>query len=75
MGQNMPAHASLVSVLRSQGYRTRYFIGTNLDFDNQGQFMSRQGTDVISGLAQFDPAVKRGNEWGYADRDLIDHEP
>jgi len=74
MGQNMPAHVSLVSILRSQGYRARYFIGTNLDFDNQGQFMSRQGTDVISGLAQFDPAVKRANEWGYADRDLIDHE-
>ncbi len=74
MGKNMPAHASLISILRSQGYRTRYFTGTNLEFDNQGLFMSRQGTDVISGSAQFDPAVRRGNEWGYADRELFDHE-
>lgn len=74
MGRNMPAHVSLLSILRSQGYRTRYFTGTNLEFDNQGQFLSRQGTDVISGSAQFDPAVKRGNEWGYADRELFDHE-
>jgi phosphoglycerol transferase MdoB-like AlkP superfamily enzyme len=74
MGKNMPAHASLVSILRSQGYRTRYFTGTNLEFDNQGQFLARQGTDVISGLGQFDPGVKRGNEWGYADRELFDHE-
>lgn len=74
LGKNMPAQASLVSILHRQGYRTRYFTGTNLDFDNQGQFMSRQGTDVVSGLGQFDPAVKRGNEWGYADRELFDHE-
>jgi len=74
MGRNMPGQASLVSILRSQGYRTRYFTGTNLEFDNQGQFLARQGTDVISGLGQFDPSVKRGNEWGYADRELIDHE-
>jgi len=74
MGKNMPGHASLVSILHSQGYRTRYFTGTSLEFDNQGQFMSRQGTDVISGSAQFDPSVQRGNEWGYADRELFDHQ-
>lgn len=74
MGQDMPAHVSLLTILRSQGYRTRYFTGTNLDFDNQGLFLARQGTNVISGASQFDPKLKPANEWGYGDRDLFDHQ-
>jgi uncharacterized sulfatase len=67
-----PAHASLISLLKAQGYRTRFFTGTNPDFDNQGSFLREEGTDVLAGIGQFGAGYQRANEWGYADRDLFD---
>lgn len=43
----MPDHLSLIKILRSNGYHTKFLIGFNPDFDNMGGYMRLQGTDVI----------------------------
>lgn len=43
----MPDHLSLVKVLKSNGYHTKFLIGFNPDFDNMGGYMRLQGTDMI----------------------------
>ena len=43
----MPNHLSLIKVLRSNGYHTKFLIGFNPDFDNMGGYMRLQGTDMI----------------------------
>jgi uncharacterized sulfatase len=43
----MPNHLSLIKILRSNGYHTKFLIGFNPDFDNMGGYMRLQGTDMI----------------------------
>lgn len=65
------AHDSLLSVLKEQGYLLRYFTGTNLEFDHQGDYLSAAGvTDQFSERDYALPA-RRLSEWGYADGDLL----
>jgi phosphoglycerol transferase MdoB-like AlkP superfamily enzyme len=76
-GSQMPAHASLVSVLRQQGYAANYFTGTNGYFDNIDVFMERQGVDRFVDAASFgppyekEPASPGGESWGYPDGALF----
>jgi uncharacterized sulfatase len=68
---NMPAHESLVSLLKLNGYATNMFYAGYYEFDNVKTFMGRQGIDYFapyyeeykaSGFSEED-----ANEWGYAD--------
>ena len=43
----MPNHLSLIKLLRSNGYHSKFLIGFNPDFDNMGGYMRLQGTDMI----------------------------
>ena len=43
----MPDHLSLISILRANGYYTRFLVGFNPDFDNMGGYIRFQGTDFI----------------------------
>jgi len=43
----MPDHLSLIKILHSNGYHTKFLIGFNPDFDNMGGYMRLQGTDMI----------------------------
>ena len=43
----MPDHLSLINILKSNGYHTKFLIGFNPDFDNMGGYMRLQGTDMI----------------------------
>ena len=71
LGERMPAHDSLLSVLKSQGYRLKFYYGFDLDFDKERSFLSRQGVDVMVDENNFGTEYTRGNEWGYADYDLV----
>jgi uncharacterized sulfatase len=71
LGQRMPEHATLLSVLKAQGYRLRYFGGTDAAFDDERTFLEHQGVDVLFDRASFGPAYERTNEWGYDDRELL----
>jgi hypothetical protein len=72
LGDKMPRHASLLSVLKSQGYRLKFATGSNLEFDNEGQFLRQEGVDSFVSERDYGPPAQRSNEWGYADGDLVD---
>jgi phosphoglycerol transferase MdoB-like AlkP superfamily enzyme len=72
LGERMPRHDSMLSVLKSQGYRLRFYTGSDAGFDNEAGYLRREGVDDIVSERDFGAAYKRGNEWGYADADLLD---
>jgi hypothetical protein len=47
LGDKMPRHASLLSVLKSQGYRLKFYSGSKPAFDNEGSYLRRQGVDDV----------------------------
>lgn len=71
-GSRPLAHDSLLSVLKTQGYTLRYFMGSNLAFDQQGAYMASEGVDDQMSERDFDRPERRLSEWGYADGDLLE---
>jgi arylsulfatase A-like enzyme len=72
LGERMPRHASLLTILKQQGYRLHYYSGSNLEFDNQGAFLKAEGVDHLTSDRDFAPPHQRAGYWGYADRDLVE---
>jgi len=72
LGERMPRHASLLSILKGQGYDLRFYSGSNMEFDNEGSFLRRQGVDTIVSERDYGPEAQRASDWGYADRDLVE---
>jgi hypothetical protein len=72
LGDKMPRHASLLSVLKSQGYRLKFYSGSNLEFDNEGEYLRQEGVDTLVSERDYGAPAKRSNEWGYADGELVD---
>jgi phosphoglycerol transferase MdoB-like AlkP superfamily enzyme len=72
LGERMPRHASLLSILKDQGYHLNYASGSNLEFDNQGLFLRREGVDSFVSEADYKPPYQRSNYWGYDDRALME---
>jgi len=71
LGERMPAHISLLSLLKGHGYRLKFYCGFDLDFENIRAFLSRQGMDLAVGEAEFGAGYPRSNSWGYADGELV----
>ncbi|MFP5393128.1 MAG: LTA synthase family protein [Gammaproteobacteria bacterium] len=71
LGERMP-HASLTGTLAKNGYALRFYTGSNLSFDNEGQYLQRAGVQQLISEKDFPPGPRRSTEWGYADGDLID---
>ena len=72
LGDKMPRHASILSVLKSQGYRLKFYSGSNLDFDNEGRFLRQEGVEQFVSERDYGPPAQRSNDWGYADGELVD---
>ena len=72
LGERMPRHDSLLSILKGQGYNLRFYSGSNMEFDNEGLFLRRQGVGSIVSEKDYGPDAERANDWGYADRDLVE---
>lgn len=73
LGARMPKHLTLLSILKRNGYRTRFYCGNGLDFDNQRAFLERQGIDVMIGINDYDGSYRRLPDayWGYADKEVM----
>lgn len=74
--QEYPYHHSLISVLRDNGYKTRYFIGADRAFDHQADFLNYQQVDQLEDESTFDPKYEKtpsnsGFSWGYPDKALF----
>jgi lipoteichoic acid synthase len=76
-GARMPAHDTLISLIKKNGYRSNLFVGFNANFDNRDVFLERQGINHILHQGNFGsgyqamPPNEGGFSWGYADADLF----
>lgn len=76
-GFRMPAHDSLISLIKKNGYRSYFFVGFDARFDGGDVFLERQGIDHILGERNFGSRYRPMNpnadgfSWGYADADLF----
>jgi phosphoglycerol transferase MdoB-like AlkP superfamily enzyme/Flp pilus assembly protein TadD len=76
-GIQMPAHDTLISLLKRNHYLSNYFVGFEASFDGGDVFLERQGIDHILYKGNFGPgyqtmeANEGGFSWGYADADLF----
>ena len=73
LGSRMPKHLTLLSILKHNGYRTRFYCGNGLDFDNQRAFLEHQNIDLMVGVDDYERSYRRLPEayWGYADREVL----
>lgn len=77
LAEKMPAHLGLPSLLRDNGYRTRFFHGSNADFDGMRVFLKRQKIDLLVDQFHFSEGAERagsdqgGFSWGYTDGALM----
>ena len=77
LGEKMPDHQSLFTLLQSQGYRSSFYYGSQSSFDKQRTFLERQQVKHILDDKSFmppyekSPANEGGFSWGYADDDLF----
>lgn len=70
----MPAHNSLLSLLKREGYNTRAYYGGEFTFDCIYEYLSAQQIDYLSPLFekfQSSPDSKHGYWWGYNDDTLF----
>ena len=73
LGMKMPRHLSLMSILKHSGYRLKFYIGSDPDFDNERLFLQQQGVDVLVGIDDYDKTYAKspGTSWGYPDREVM----
>ncbi|KQY49376.1 LTA synthase family protein [Lysobacter sp. Root494] len=73
LGERMPRHAGLLSVLKQQGYATRFYSGFDSDFDNERAYLKLQGVERLVDSDGFGPGYARNplSGWGYDDSALV----
>jgi cellulose synthase/poly-beta-1,6-N-acetylglucosamine synthase-like glycosyltransferase/phosphoglycerol transferase MdoB-like AlkP superfamily enzyme len=76
LGENMPSHLSLLSLLKADGYRTSFYYGGDSHFDNMDLYLKKSKLTSIydektwpSGYSKMPSTT--GFSWGYGDRELF----
>lgn len=73
---NMPKHFTLFNVLKKSGYKSSFIAGTDLEFDQQGAFLRKQGTDELIGIRNYSQQYQKihttpeADSWGYPDGEI-----
>ncbi len=76
LGNLMPPHFSLMSILNNNNYTSNFYYGGNADFDNMHLFLQKNKTKVHDEQS-FSPSLYKkmpatnGFTWGYGDKDLF----
>jgi cellulose synthase/poly-beta-1,6-N-acetylglucosamine synthase-like glycosyltransferase len=76
LGEQMPAHFSLVNLLKYHGYHTSFYYGGESKFDNMDLFMRKNGIDELNDESTFPAGYTKlplsdGFTWGYGDKELF----
>ncbi|GMQ28423.1 hypothetical protein Aconfl_10660 [Algoriphagus confluentis] len=71
-----PYHQTLISILRDNGYKARFFIGADRKFDHEGDFLEYQQVDQLEDESTFLPGFEKapstnGFSWGFSDKELF----
>ncbi len=78
LGDGMPNHLSLLSLLKYNGYHTSFYYGGDASFDNMATFLHKNSIDELNDQKSF-PAgyvklpAPNGFSWGYNDKELFRH--
>ncbi|SFA53287.1 uncharacterized sulfatase [Pedobacter suwonensis] len=78
LGQQMPDHLSLYSLLKFNGYKTSFYYGGDATFDNMNLFLQKNSVDEIRDLKSFSANYSKlpeenGFSWGYGDQELYQY--
>ncbi len=74
---DFPHHNSLISVLNTNGYTSSFFIGSDINFDHEREFLEYAGVDHLTDIRGFEskykkiPSFSNGFSWGYGDKELF----
>lgn len=76
MYDKFPHHHSLFSVLQSNGYKSHFYMGTDINFDNENSFLKYNQVESILDIKSFDSKYPKissesGFSWGYNDKELF----
>ncbi len=73
LGERMPPHPGLFSVLGKQGYHTAFYNGTDTAFDNERGYLQLQQVRQIVDMTTFGNGYQRNpfSAWGYPDKELV----
>lgn len=72
LGNKMPDAFTVLSLLKHNNYQTSFFIATDLEFDNEGLFVRKQGVHKVLDKNSFgDYPSNHNTYWGYPDLDLM----
>lgn len=78
LGDEMPEHISLISLLKHNGYKTSFYYGGDASFDNMSLFLKKTGIDKVNDEKNFPrngyqklPASESGFSWGYDDASVF----
>jgi phosphoglycerol transferase MdoB-like AlkP superfamily enzyme len=78
MGNQMPNHLSLYSLLKHNGYHTSFYYGGDSKFDNMNAFLKKNAVDEINDEFTFPNGYQKlpahnGFTWGYTDDQLFNY--
>ncbi|QWX85310.1 sulfatase-like hydrolase/transferase [Cellulophaga sp. HaHaR_3_176] len=74
--EDMPNKNTLFSILKNNGYRTSFYMGSNSSFNNMDNFLKSENIDYILDRSKFElayelqPSDAAGASWGYPDKEL-----
>lgn len=79
LGDQMPEHISLISLLKHNNYKTSFYYGGDASFDNMAVFLRKTGIDKVYDEENFPssggyfklPASASGFSWGYDDASVF----
>jgi len=76
LGDKMPPHLSLLSLLKLNGYQTSFYYGGDAHFDNMGLFLQKGHISSINDEPTYPASYtkmpsKTGFTWGYGDKELF----
>ena len=73
LGERMPPHPGLFSVLAQQGYHTAFYNGTDTRFDDERGYLELQQVQHVVDMQNFGPGYQRNpfSAWGYPDQQLV----
>ncbi|MEO6454663.1 MAG: sulfatase-like hydrolase/transferase [Ginsengibacter sp.] len=76
LGDQMPAHLSLLNILKDNGYSSNFFYGGDASFDNMNKFLKKNGTNIFDEKTYSAnyvrmPLSNSGFSWGFGDEEVL----
>ena len=72
LGAKMPNAFTAFNLLNHNGYQSSFIMSTGLEFDNEGDFLRKQGVKQLISKSDFgDFPAANNTYWGYPDLDLM----